>query len=87
MHFIENLRLQWSGLHRGEQDGVWDDQQGGLHHHQGGGEAEDEKHYIQFNLKKFQVCSPDTVSNCEEIENVNCNLVPDLVCRNITETR
>ena len=44
MHFIENLRLQWSGLHRGEQDGVWDDQQGGLHHHQGGGEAEDEKH-------------------------------------------
>ena len=43
--------------------------------------------YIQFNLKKFQVCSPDTVSNCEEIDNVNCNLVPDVVCRNITETR
>ena len=35
----------------------------------------------------MKVCSPDTVEDCHEEEDVECSLVPDAVCRNVTETR
>ena len=35
----------------------------------------------------IKVCSPDTVEECHEEEDIECSLVPDAVCRNVTETR
>ena len=35
----------------------------------------------------MQVCGPAPGTACREVESEECSLVPDAVCRNITETR
>ena len=36
---------------------------------------------------KFQVCSVQSESVCREQETKSCDLVQDVLCRNVTETR